>query len=132
MPLTPAQLVAPVGELEEYMFPDGTLQEKVDAYLAEGYARAAGLAEHVRDDAAQAWVYYRAFKAFVAQVTMNPARVTLDSGKTASEFTSEQIKDLVRQRDRWLAEYQGFFTTSSVGVAVAKIKDPTPKNLKFI
>jgi hypothetical protein len=132
MSLTVQDLIAPKGELEEFMFPDGGLESRVQAYLNEAIAKVSGLAAASQDGAARAWVYHRAYKAFSMALSAQPAEATLDSGKTEWKFSSEQIKTFKAQSDYWLEQYQGFFSDTPVGVSVGGMKDPTPTGTVFI
>jgi hypothetical protein len=132
MSLEPSQLKAPEGELEDFMFPAGDIDTRIAAWLEEAADKVATLSSSDQDNAARAWVYYRGFKAFVLRVTATPAKRTMDSGKTEYEFTSEQIRTWKAMPDYWLGQFQGYFSTTPVSVAVGKMKDPTPKGTVFI
>jgi hypothetical protein len=138
MSLTIADLKAPAGELESFMFPVDTanpsltFDARLTSWLAEAVGKVSSLPSAQQDEAAKAWAYYRGFKAFVLRVTTTPTKATLDSGKTEVEYTSEQIKTWRTLPDYWLAQFQGYFSTTPVSVAVGKMNDPTPKCTVFI
>ncbi len=122
MSLSAEQLKAPQGELEESFFPLGDLGDRLDAWLAEANARVGSLASAIRDSAAKAYVYYRAFDAIQLRLSTEPASVSLDSGKTERTYTRDQIAELRRRRDEYRAEFNSYFqSTPSATVATGQI-----------
>lgn len=110
MPLLATDLLPPKGELEPALFPMETVQavaDRVDAYLVEGYAagRAAGITDTARlDRLARAYAYWKAYAAVVARMLASPATGSLNDGGSYG-YSSEQLKQLVAERDRWYDEY---------------------------
>jgi hypothetical protein len=129
--LVAADLKTPKGELETFMFPDGSLDTRITAYLEEAEDKVADLDSGLQDDAARAWVYYRAYKAVCARLGGTPSQVTLDSGKTEFRYSGEQLKEFQKQRDFYLVQFNGYFADSPVGVAVGSINSPIPTGTIF-
>lgn len=126
MPLTvvAATLLSPTGELDPALFPMETAQaltDRLDGYLAAGYA--AGQAAGVVDDArlnrmATAYAYWKAYAAVVARILANPTTGNLNDGGSYA-YSSEQLRQLVAERDRWRAEYETELPVDDVGAVKA-------------
>jgi len=88
--VTGAQLVAPSGEIEASLFPslDFTdLVSRLNSYLAEGYLKAGQTI--LKDRAATAWAYHRAYFAVYLRMSSQPSRSELaDQG--SSTFHQDQ------------------------------------------
>lgn len=107
MSIEPRYLTAPTGELEPSLFPGGDLAARLDAYITEGYAQAASLGDVAQDAYVKAWAYYRGYDAALLLRAIDPSKVSLDSGKTALQFTPEQTAEIGKRRDRWKATADG-------------------------
>lgn len=133
MPIQPIQLIAPEGEIEEWMFADKDAMERAAAaYLNQGYAKVGDVDTDDQDTAAVAYAYYLHYDRLCNRMMFTPAKATLDSGKTEREYTAEQLKFAKDKRSFWLSQFEAHFSESSVGVAVGKINDPTPPGTVFI
>lgn len=117
--LTPADLTYPAGQLQEGFFPDDDLQGNLVVWLAEAKDKVADVVLDQQDDAAAAWVYYRAYQAVARRIGAQPSResyggagggsnVTRDWGQNKSDYWEGLA-------DEQLALFQGYVHTSSGG-----------------
>lgn len=125
MPLTSVDLLAPTGDIEASFFPKDdapVLGERLDAYLAEGYAKASALtAPADRDAAALAWAYHRAYRAIAARLAAQPATVSLDGGMSRT-YTAAQVQHFTQLADGYAAEFDVWV----VAAAANRVLVPSP------
>ncbi len=122
MPVTKADLKAPKGEIEPAWFPAGDVDDRLDAYIADGEARAASVAESVRDAYVKAWAYHRAYKAVHMLLSGGPGEVKLDSGRTNYKYSPEQIAAFAARADYWFGIAEGTTGRRGSSVAVGRMK----------
>lgn len=107
MALEPGDLIAPEGELETTLFPDGSLLSRVTQWLAEAALKTTELeveAENV-DQAQRAWVYHRAYKAASIRILSSPESETI--GATSRKMSVQQAAALQRLAELYLDEFNG-------------------------
>lgn len=108
-------LKAPKGEIEAGWFAD--IDDRLQAYIEDGVARAASLPADDQDAAVTAWAYFRAYQTIVLNRSTSPADVKLDSGRTAYRFTPEQIAEIKERRDYWQAIAYGLMPADVTATA---------------
>ena len=116
MPITRADLIAPIGEVEASFFPgedqpselDPTstrFELRLDTYIAEAYAKTAELA--LPDKAARAWALYRTFDAAYMLKANAPASESLsDLGLGSQSYSADQRAAFFRKANQYLKEYE--------------------------
>jgi hypothetical protein len=121
MPITPADLLQPAGELEAADFPmldaDG-LTTRLQAYIDDGYARVAplDLTDDEKDRAVRAYSYGRSYRSILSRLSRNPATVTLE-GEGQRVYLSEQLRTFKENAVRWEQDYD----------AITASDTPTPE-----
>lgn len=121
MSVTPQQLKTPQGELEPEWFPLGDIDGRLNAWLDEATARVANLSASIRDASIKAYCYWKAYEAIYRRMLASPKAITVDSGKTESEYDVRQMMAFGQLADRYQTEFQGYFQTSSSSVAAKQI-----------
>lgn len=108
--ITSLDLRAPAGEIEEEFFPEEdsfAVVDRLSAYLAEGYLKAAALAVGaVQDSAAAAWAYHRAYRAIYTRLSAAPSSVT-NSDQGSASYTGAQIKSFADLAAEKLSSFNG-------------------------
>ncbi|HEY7234904.1 MAG TPA: hypothetical protein VH539_12190 [Gemmatimonadaceae bacterium] len=111
MSITPADLLAPVGEIEPSFFPsddDATLEARLQAYIDDGEAQAANAAvpDEGTDQAVEAWAYYRAYKAIWLRLSEAPSSLSFTDQGSRSR-TDQQREAFHQLWQNYLAIYNG-------------------------
>lgn len=136
MPIAAADLLEPTGEVAPELFPGdapppaagaGTLLGRLATYLADGYARAAAVADATqKDEAARQWAYRRAFRAKYQE--MNRKASTVDVKDEASRsFLVTQIqnfKALADEAEETYAAIPGVLPVVAEPPAAAAVAAP--------
>lgn len=117
-----SSLLAPGGEIEPEFFPEEDLDkvtERLDAYLTEGYAKAAALSAGTdRENAATAWAYYRAYSAIYRRLLAAPSTWSLADEGSAS-YTQKQIESFQSLAAAKLEEFEVWVPVTAPSVASA-------------
>ena len=103
--VTPADLVAPKGELEASLFPKEDIAAsggRLEQYLSE---------VNGSDEAKKAYAYYRAYRAVYVRMSSTPIRASLDD-QGSREFDKGQADRFLALSEEWRAVYD-------VAIAVA-------------
>lgn len=112
MAVTPAQLLAPQGDLEASLFPGeatDALNMRLQGYISEGEARTS-------DDAAvRAWAYHRAFHAVYIRLTTTPHQVSFED-QGGHSYLMSQIENVYNLSRRYLEEFNALVGTDAPGV----------------
>lgn len=122
MAITPADLTAPLGDIEPSFFPNddaGALTTRLQTYITDGTARAngAGVSAAQLDAAVKAWSYYRAYRAIWLRLSEAPGSVSLtDQGSKAR--TDQQREAFKVMSDEALALYNEFLPNPGPGAGV--------------
>jgi hypothetical protein len=108
--LTPGDLRSPTGDLGDSLFPGESpskLEERLQGYLTEGYAKAAALAYtgEDADDVARAWAYYRAYHAVYVRMLNEPSTVQIE-GQGQKSSLWPQIEAMGKLADAAKATYE--------------------------
>lgn len=113
MPLRAQDLLDPDGELVAAdLWPDddeSTVEDRLDAYLADGYVKAGA----VGDEAARQWAYHRAYKGVYTRLLAQPSSVSLSDEGSAS-YTQTQIAAVGALADQALATFEGLMASAVV------------------
>jgi len=103
------QLYQPDGELESSLFPDGNMEEMVTGWLAQAATKVeadAGIATADQNDAAAAWVYYRAYS-YVEQWMMQQASSAEADGLSRT-ISNDQRAYFSRKANEWQDKANGY------------------------
>lgn len=108
MPITGAELLAPVGEIEPAFFPgEGStaVQARLDVYVQDGYTKVPATVTGVpqQDAIAKAWGYYRAYDAIYKTMSRSAASKAV-AGEASSTTLATQIAAFKEARDDWYNE----------------------------
>lgn len=106
--MAPADLLAPVGLVEPFLFPgesSTTLSDRLSAYIADAVTR-----EPDNKDAAKAWAYHRTFMAVYVRLTANPHQETANDQGSHSYLMS-QIENVRQLAHDQLMEYRRLTAT---------------------
>lgn len=95
--LTVEDLIEPMGELGESLFPGGDLEEFVAAYLADAQARTSSEAGQ------RAWVYHRAYTSVANRIHAGLA--SEKKGDAAASLASDQFQYWQAKADAALADF---------------------------
>jgi len=109
-------LTQPQGELDASLFPDGNLTDLLAGWLQDAKDRVdanTGIATADQNEAAAAWVYYRAYTQ-VAQRFANEAN-SITVGPRTESYNADQRKYFADQAQRWL---DWFYAQSTLTPAV--------------
>lgn len=68
-----ANFIHPEGELQPVMFPKENLGALLDAWISQATSKVAGVAASEQDNAAAAWVYYRAYSTIARRIGASPS-----------------------------------------------------------
>jgi len=116
--LTYADILDPVGKVLPSMFPSDTtaaLQDRLTGWLTEAYAKPEVVAitdDAVKNDAARAWVYYRAFDSVANRMMLTASKVSLtDQG--SQEFTNQQLAYFVSLRNSAFEDFSGMIVVTT-------------------
>lgn|GEM_PF-3294907 len=102
MPVAPADLTYPTGELRPEWFPGEDLAELLALWIGEGYALAPEDATAEQEDTvARAHGYWRGYDALVKRMAFKPSSVGLSAAGISVSYPSGQLKMLEGERDRW-------------------------------
>lgn len=107
--LTPDQLLEPIGDIAPELFPGkdaAALDTMLQAYLTDGYARipATVVDTVVRDRAAMAWSYARAYRNVLMRLSRTPATVSI-ANEGSQTILGEQIRTFAKLATRWELDY---------------------------
>lgn len=106
--LEPESFIYPVGELQPGLFPDGGLEEHLEAWIEEAGSKTDD------DSPAAKYVYWRAYSAVAIRLAMTPNSESNDSRET--QRSKSWGKDRIEFFERKAAEYKSAFD--------AEIADP--------
>lgn len=98
-----ADFLSPVGLLTADLFPGQNIEAMVAAWLIQAEQHAAAAPTDRQAEAAEAWVYYRAYHNVWQRLSSNPASLSLDG--TSYSMGQEQI---AAYRSLWM-QYQADF-----------------------
>lgn len=105
MAVTLADIKAPTGEVESWLFPrelDAAVDARLTAYLEEGEAKVADTDYPNPDAIVTAWAYFRVYDAVYLRLTTNASTRSLaDQG--SQQWTTAQIDAVRARRDAKLA-----------------------------
>lgn len=103
------QLSQPDGELEASLFPDDDMEEKLAGWLAQATTKVeadADIAAADQNEAAAAWVYYRAYT-YIAQWMMLQASSAEADGLSRT-ISNDQRAYFSRKANEWLDKSNGY------------------------
>lgn len=106
--LDPEDLIYPTGELQPGLFPDGGLEEHLEAWIEEAGSKTDD------DSPAAKYVYWRAYSAVAIRLAMTPNSESNDSQQT--QRSKSWGKDRIEFFEKKAAEYKAAFD--------AEIADP--------
>lgn len=109
MALFPAELIEPSGEIAPGLFPGESspdLEARLQTYIADAQDRIGALpqAPAEPDEAARAWVYYRAFIAAANRMAAAPMNASLADQGSAS-YSPEQLRALRARAEYYLSRW---------------------------
>ncbi len=111
MAISAQDVLTPTGRLDPAIIWPGlssqAVQEKIRAFITDAENRTGDLDATDQDDAATAWVYYRAKAEQYERMIGMPATVT-DSDEGSSSYFVTQLQLVKDERDAWLAEFDSF------------------------
>lgn len=105
----------PTGEIDASLFPDGDADTFLASWLEQAVTKveaSTGIATEDQDEAAAAWVYYRAYK-WVADRIANTAE-SITVGPRTERTSATQQKYFADLANYWLEQFYGFNTVSPV------------------
>lgn len=105
--LLPDDLIQPIGELSDVLFPDGNLLNMLSGWLVDATNQvnaAPGIALANQNKAAAAWVYYRAYSLVADRLASTPSNIVIDSTVTRT-MASDQRKYFADKAKEWLDYY---------------------------
>lgn len=108
MPLSPTDLLEPIGDLSPELFPgkdDAAIDTQLQAYLTDGYSRVpvTVLGAEV-DRAAAAWAYMRAYQNVLIRLSRTPATVSI-ANEGSQTVLGEQIRTFAKLATKWESEF---------------------------
>lgn len=121
MPVTPETIKQPTGRIDPAFFVSIELDDYLNAWIAEGLAKAAGLSGAAQDEAVASWVYYRAWDWRIGRLNATPGEMTVDSGRTKSKWDADQRSRLEQERDGYLDSFNAATGNSSATIAVGQM-----------
>lgn len=110
MTLVAADLLNPAGEIDAELFypgiASGDVTTKLNAYLTQGYTRAAALMvlSTDTDEFARLYSYYRSFSDVVNRLTLTPASSSI-GGDVSMSFLQTQINSWIAKANGWQTQY---------------------------
>lgn len=108
MPLTPTDLLEPIGDLSPELFPGkdaAAIDTQLQAYLTDGYGRVpATITGTSADNAAKAWAYTRAYQNVLIRLSRTPATANL-TNEGSYTILGEQIRTFAKLATKWESEY---------------------------
>lgn len=109
MALTPATFTHPVGRLRADMLPGEDLAAALTGWITEAEARAADEVddEDVREAAATAWVYHRAFLAVYDRLSTLPESARVDE-KGQLKWSQRQIDGFLARANEYADAYAAY------------------------
>jgi len=108
------QLYQPDGELEATLFPDADMEAKLSGWLAQATTKVeadADIATADQNDAAAAWVYYRAYSYIAQWMRADPERVTV--GERTEWLGADRSKFFASRAASWIDTFSGFSTPTA-------------------
>lgn len=66
-------LIAPKGNLQAIMFPDGDLEDNLEEWIAQATAKVTAVAESDQNEAVTQWVYHRAYLTIAERIASQPS-----------------------------------------------------------
>lgn len=111
MPLTPADLVSPLGPLDPKLFPGedtNVLGDRLQAYIDNGYgdSRVEAMPPELQDGSVRAFALYQAFRDVHIRMLAQPLTVTITE-KGGHIYSMEQITAMEKLRDKYLSDFEG-------------------------
>jgi hypothetical protein len=110
--LTVDDLEQPLGELDASLFPSGNIDNLVTVWLSQAITTVeanTGIATADQDEAAAAWVYYRAYTQ-VADRFANTAQTIMIDGQVTRTTSADQRKYFADRAAYWLEFYYSYNT----------------------
>lgn len=122
-------LKQPVGELESTLFPDAdmTIDVALTGWLSQAITKVeadADITTASQNEAAAAWVYYRAFSYVAQWIKAEPERITV--GERTEWLGADRAKFFLDLANKWRATFEGFSAptvrTAFFGLARAGVR----------
>lgn len=107
--LTALDLVQPNGELANSYFPDADLDDHLAGWLARATVQVEGdsdIAASAQNDAAEAWVYYLAYKYIANRLGSMPNTTSIGSGEIVRVVAQDRPAYWLGRAAAQLAAYQ--------------------------
>ena len=108
--LSSVDFVQPDGELSGYLFPENNMDDLLAGWLAKAAELVVNVPTASQNDAAEAWVYYRAYTLVADRLSLSPATIMVD-GQVTRTTAADQRKYFADRAKVWLDLYYGFNTT---------------------
>lgn len=107
--------VQPDGELSGYLFPENDIDNLLAGWLAKAAEQVVNVPTASQNDAAQAYVYHRAYQHISLRMANEFASKNINSGAgNATISTTAEQRDYFRKRaDFWLASFNGYNTDTT-------------------
>jgi len=108
------QLYQPDGELESSLFPDDNMEEMLAGWLAQAATKVEAdtdIATADQNDAAAAWVYYRAYSYIAQWMKAEPER--MEVGERREWLGADRAKFFGAKSQSWLDSFNGFSTPTA-------------------
>lgn len=113
--LNSVDFVQPDGELSSYLFPENNMDDLLAGWLAKAAEQVVNVPTASQNDAAQAYVYHRAYQHISLRMANEFASKNINSGAgNATISTTAEQRDYFRKRaDFWLASFNGYNTDAT-------------------
>ena len=133
MPLTPADVLYPVGRISPDLLPDRSpaeLAEDVGGWLSEAYAqeRVTALPAPLQDRAARAWAEHRAFDAACVRMSALPTAIT-QADQGSHQYAKDQRETICALAAAALAEFEQLAPLPAPAPAAAAPASRTVPNI---
>jgi hypothetical protein len=125
--LTDQDVTQPLGELDSSLFPGSNFAELVNGWLYQAQQKVqanAGIAAADHNDAAAAWVYYRAYSHVAQRLAASPTSVSV-GGKISRSMAADQRKHFFQLAAEKLAEYSSHDSATSPIGALFTVARPS-------
>lgn len=136
MAVTPPDLLAPAGPVEEQLFPgegDGTagtdLNARLTEYISQAEAKAAGIAFPEPDLAVESWALHLTFKAAYMVAVSRPANEnTMVEVLGSKGFAKDQRDALLEKAKEYKQDYQNLAAAVPSTAQPVGLRTRTTKN----
>ena len=117
--ITPDDLTVPAGELSNNYFPQGDLATHIMGWLGAATTKVeadSSISAANQDNAAAAWVYYRAYDYIANQLAALPSEVSEGDGAIRVSYAVTQFRYYQGLAEKWLGKFDALRSAgSSVG-----------------